>query len=565
MIRDKLMNSIITKKMIKKGKADLKRLDENSRSAVSVSEELLKKLVYDARDTEYGKKYDFAGIKSVEDYKKKVPFSKYDDYAPYIERMIKKGEKNLITPEPVIHYALSSGSVGVPKHIPVTQKTLDLYCSYTCNNVFASMDEYYRNKTGHSFPAGKGLYALEARPMYLPNGTPKGPISATTLQPVKKYLKYIFSSPLPIVFPEGRMNMKYLKIRYALQERDLSFMIGAFMTAMVDLMTYTQANWEMIVEDIAEGKINEDIEMPDELRAELESKLKPDRNRAMELKKEFDKGFDTPIIPRIWKNMSWICAIGTGGFAMYTEKMRQYSGDIPIHFHTYAASEALMATARYPEEQEFVLVPDSGFYEFIPVDAEDQETTYTIGQLEKGKDYELILTNTSGFYRYKLDDVIRVTGFHGESPKITFVYRKNQMISIAGEKTNEESFRWAIGQFSRETGCAVADYSIFADTDATPGRYVVLIEPENLISKEKLEGYRDVIEEKLSIANPSFGSKIQNNVLGKTAINIEQLQTYALYRELMYQKGISANQLKPVRVIDTPIKEKFFFKLTEKY
>ena len=91
--------------------------------------------------------------------------------------------------------------------------------------------------------------------------------------------------------------------------------------------------------------------------------------------------------------MTWIFAIGTGGFSGYTEKMRRYTGDMPILFSVYAASEALVAAAVNVNEEEFVLIPDSGFYEFVPMDSDDENTTYTIDQLEPGRDYEIIITN----------------------------------------------------------------------------------------------------------------------------------------------------------------------------
>ena len=59
---------------------------------MELTTELLMKLLNDNKDTEYGKKYDFANIHSVEDYQKKVPVVVYDDLAPYLERMM-DGEK----------------------------------------------------------------------------------------------------------------------------------------------------------------------------------------------------------------------------------------------------------------------------------------------------------------------------------------------------------------------------------------------------------------------------------------------------------------------------------------
>ena len=173
------------------------------------------------------------------------------------------------------------------------------------------------------------------------------------------------------------------------------------------------------------------------------------------------------------------------------------------------------------------------------------------------------MTKRSGFYRYRIKDVVRVKGFYNESPMVSFLYRKNQMISIAGEKTNEEALRWTIERFQDETGLLITDYSVYADTDSKPGRYVLLMEPDKEIDESKLQEYRDVAEKLLGQANPSFGQKIMNGTLGKTKLCITQQETYMLYRDVMIMKGVSQNQLKPVRAIDTPMKEKFFFNLIE--
>ena len=138
------------------------------------------------------------------------------------------------------------------------------------------------------------------------------------------------------------------------------------------------------------------------------------------------------------------------------------------------------------------------------------------------------------------------------------------MISIAGEKTNDEAVAWAISELKKAVGCEVLDYSIYADTDVEPGRYVVFAETEKPITDTSHEVCRDLIEEKLGIANPSFGKKIQTNVLGRTELHYVQSETYALYRDLQVKRGVSLNQLKPVRVIDNPVKEKFFFSLIDK-
>ena len=91
----------------------------------------------------------------------------------------------------------------------------------------------------------------------------------------------------------------------------------------------------------------------------------------------------------------------------------------------------------------------------------------------------------------------------------------------------------------------------------------MFMEPDRALPREKKEEYRALIEKKLGEANPSFGEKIKTGVLGKTVLHFVQPETYALYRDVQSMRGISMNQIKPVRVIDTPVKEKFFFNLTE--
>lgn len=378
-----------------------------------------------------------------------------------------------------------------------------------------------------------------------------------------KLLPYIYSSPMEIVFTHEPMNLKYLHLRFALEDRDLSFMLAVFITPLVDAMSFLESNWRQLCDEIEHGTLDAAASIPDDVRASLSAKLKPNPKRAAELRAEFEKGFDTPIIPRIWKHMSGISSIGSGGFAAYTEKMRRYSGNLPIHYVVYAASESLFALADDVEDDTFVLIPEGGFYEFIPEEADDDAKPLTIEQLEVGKNYELVVTNLSGFYRYKIKDVIQVAGFKGEAPRVRFMYRKNQMLSIAGEKTNSGAVDWAINQLSQSVETRIPEYSVNADFSAEPGRYVLVFEPETPLPVERIGEYARIFEEQLGKANPSFGEKVDIGTIGKTAAHLSQPQTYALYRDIQVMKGASINQLKPVRVLDNPMKERFFLTMIE--
>ena len=557
------MSTQRTESLILRGRKTLRELDKKSREAVIMQHRLLSDLLMENKGTAYGRKYGFAGIHNAEEYKRRVPFSTYDDYEPYITRMM-KGERNLLSARPPVHFAMTSGSVGVPKYIPVSQAEIRKLTKYAAEMAFGVADEYYRNTTGKHVPTGPGLNAIELRVVKTDSGVSKGAISGTLMSSLKDCIPYLLSSPWEVVSPGYEMDMKYLKTRLALANPDLVFMDAAFLTSLVDLMDYIKENYVMLCRDIYYGRINEDVKVPEPVRASLARYISPDKNRARQLLREFRLGFDIPIIPRIWPRMSWIGGIGTGGFFPYAKKMRKYSGkSIPFHNLCYAASESFIAVARHMSDESYVLIPDGGFYEFIPVRAEDDTKTLNIDELEIGEDYEIVVTNLSGFYRYRLQDVVRVTGYYNETPLLRFIYRKNQLVSIAGEKTNEEALRWAVDEFSRATGLGVCDYSVYADLNTVPGHYTILAEPDRIVEKDEIPGFRNIMESKLMQSNPSYGNLVRSGVLGRMELVFLQQQTYQLYRDMMIMKGKSLNQLKPVRVIDTPAKEKFFFGLIE--
>ncbi len=547
-----------------KGTFDVKDLRKNCQNANSVSNNLLMTLVRDNKDTEYGKKYHFDQIHSVEDYKRLVPLSEFDDYAPYIERMVNNGERNLLTSYKIVQYAETSGSVGVPKKIPVTDRSMQIYTKYTISRVTKLADRYLRKTKGHGLYIGRGFNQLEIVDRRLPDGTPLGNISGSAAKSYKMLFPYYLTSPIPVLYPNGYTPVMYLKIFYALKERDMSFMFSVFMSNLVDMMYYIEHNWQSLCEDIRTGTFNEDVPIDEETAEKLKPYMKPDPERAAELEAEFSKGFDTPIIPRIWPKMNFICTIGTGGFAAYTTRMRSYSGDVPIDFSIYGASEAMMAACTEVESPEFALLNDSCFFEFIPADApSDCTDTLNIDQLDVGKDYEIIITNLSGFYRYRIKDVVTVLGFEGEDPKITFAYRKSQLLDIAGDKITESMMDKTIALLGEELGVPIIDYCVYINRDTSPAHYEFLIEPSGELDPAKSSEYCEMLERHLGIVNPVYKECLDTGEIAHAILYVQQQQTHQLWREFKTMKGSSANQVKPVRVLDTPQKKDFFYKLRE--
>lgn len=554
---------------VEAGRAALRDLKEICANGEAYSKKLLETIIRDNENTEYGKKYAFENIRSLEDFKKSVPFSTYSDYAAYIKRMT-NGEKGLLTTYPIVHYATTSGSVGVPKNIPVSDRTIKMYAKYTSNIATALIADYVKKTEGRELKNGKRLLTAVVSQETVEDGTSKGAISGKMYSSVKALMSKVVASPEEIFYSTKKMNFKHLKAFYALKERFITVIAAPFSTAVFDILSYIENNWEMLCDDIEKGVINTNIEINSSLREKLNSELSPDPERADELRKIFRGGFNEPFVKKVWSDLEYINAIGAGGFVTYTKMLRRYTGNVPMTFANYGASEAMMAVVTEVESMEYTLIPEGGFYEFIPVDADNNdegylmEHTLLLNELEVGKDYEIIITNLSGFYRYRIGDVITVVGYEGQSPKICFHYRKNQMISIAGEKTNEDCIRYVAEKVSESIGMDILDYCIYADYSTKPGRYHLLMEAKSHVSYKQNGDCRNVAEQAMSFANPSYGAKIRDKTLSPMLFDFVQPETNMLYREIMLKKGVSENQLKPVRVIDNPFKERFFFGLIDR-
>ena len=565
------INHAITEQSKQQSFAVLRKLDAESRNAEQVNRNLLFALLNDNKDTEYGKKYGFADVHDVDDYRERVPLTSYEDYEGYIDRMVEQGEQNLITAYPVVYYASTSGTSGAPKKIPVTNKGLNIHRMFATGTFMGVMSEFYQNTMQCDIPDGYWLGVLNFAQEPLQNGTMFGSISAASLnEESMKMAPYFVSTPAEAMICTKGANFKYLHARYGLAQASVSHVVGAYIPALLDLMNYIQANWQMLVDDIRNGTINSDVFMPDDLRKQLEANLVPNPERADELQQEFQKGFDNTIMRRIWPKLSSIAAIWAGNFSSYARKLQEFSGrSLPYYTMSYVSSEGCFGVARHPFDQCYVMLPSSCFFEFIPVnDQQDDDDpnpkTVLFDEVQEGKDYELVITNQSGFYRYRMGDVVRVIGFYNESPMITFKYRKKNIVSVAGEKFTEDHLLGAVRSFERRTGINIIDYCMYPDRNAEPARYVILLEPEQAVPAERKEECERVIAEELARSSTSYAHYVAGGNMGQPKLIFLQRETFQFQRDMkMYEMGINENQLKPVRVLDKPELIRFFTLLEE--
>ena len=552
---------------IERGYRILEALEENCRNASGVSTDLLMELIRDNKETEFGRSHGFSSIRTREDYKRSVPFSAYDDYADAVERMT-RGEKDILTSYPVIFYALTTGSVGVSKKIPVSERAMKMYADYGAGLHQAVYDRYLKDRTGEGYESKKSIFLPVAEESETWDGTPVSNFSGRVYISQKDALIRKMAGPPECLYDCGQMDYLYLKAFYGLKEREVSFIGSAFTAAIYDFFAYIEKNWTSLCDDIAKGRLNPEKEIPGEVRERLNQALKPDPVRARELAAVFEEGFDRPVVSRIWKHFAYLNGIGSGSFAVYTKMMRRFTGDIPFSFSLLCASEGLFATTIQMESLDYVLIPDAGYIEFVPEEEMDlpeevlRTRTLECDQLETGKNYEMIITNLSGFYRYRIGDVVRVNGYEGSSPRLCFHYRKSQVLNVAGEKTSEDLLQYAVDALSCRRNLQIMGWSVCEDHSISPGRYILFLETDPVIRTEDRGLCRNILEEELAYASDFYRNYIRDGHLSPMKIACLQPQTYQLYRELMIYKGASPNQLKPVHIIDNSFKMGFFSALT---
>ena len=103
--------------------SDARRFEEATHDAQAAQQKKLLSIIQANRNTVYGQAHGFGSIKTIADYQRNVPVNTYDTLSPHIDR-IAAGEQNILTQEAPLMFAMTSGTTGKAKYIPVTNTSL---------------------------------------------------------------------------------------------------------------------------------------------------------------------------------------------------------------------------------------------------------------------------------------------------------------------------------------------------------------------------------------------------------------------------------------------------------
>ncbi|XP_042891583.1 GH3 domain-containing protein-like isoform X2 [Penaeus japonicus] len=524
------------------------KIDKESEDFMKVQEDFLMNVLKENRETEYGKDMSFVEMNSINSFCKLHPLTRYNHFEAYIEK-IKKGEANVLTAKTPQILGVTSGTSGQSRLLPTTK---DIGATFFLNGIAVIFDRMFSWKK-EMFQLQRGFKIFfTPKPRESEGGIPVGPNSTNPKN--SQGVLHMYSTPLPAYDIMTEPEALYIQLLFALSDRNLGMVEANFASLVYNAFKALEVQWPALVEDIEKGRVNPDLDIPSGIREKLNGILSTNPKRAEDLKREFTEGF-MGIAQRIWPHLNLVLCTTTGSQQIYADHLRKlYCAGSDIYSPLYAATEGLLGVNMHPGKEDAIynLVPRAMFYEFIPIDesSKDQPATLLSDQVKEGETYELVITNNSGLYRYRLGDVVKINSFYRKAPTVEFMYRQGQLLNVRGEKLSEEAFYQSL---QRIAGSQLADYccaesaAINTSKETVP-HYVVFVEYQDgqVMSQDK------ALELDADLRKEHF---VYNSFRTKGSIAVPQMYSVkpgtflALRQHLLQHTDASANQLKIPRVL----------------
>jgi hypothetical protein len=174
----------------------------------------------------------------------------------------------------------------------------------------------------------------------------------------------------------------------------------------------------------------------------------------------------------------------------------------------------------------------------------EQWKLFGVEQLEESKEYYVFLTTTGGLYRYDINDVISVEGFHGKTPLIVFRRKGRGVTSITGEKVSVNQVIEAIEASSKELAVTIEHFR--AEADVAECRYIFKVESSDGIPEAKRKPLLEAIDRNLAGQNIEYEAKRKSLRLHAPILHVMKPGWYDARKQAQVERGGRAFQAKTV-------------------
>ena len=351
-------------------------------------ERWFRRLVARGQHTLFGGDHHFGEINSIADFRQAVPVRDYEALTPYIEKAV-AGQPNILWPGQPLYFAKTSGTTSGTKYIPITSDSIP-------NHINSARDALlnYIHQTGNSAFLDKKLIFLSGSPeLDEKAGIKTGRLSGIANHHVPAYLR---TNQLP-----------------------------SYETNIID-------DWETKLDRI----IDETIYQPMSLISGIPPWVQMYFDR-------IQMRTGKPI-KDVFPDFS-VFVYGGVNFEPYRAKLFDSIGKRIDSIETYPASEGFIAFQDSQTDEGLLLLVDSGiFFEFIAADEyfDPNPRRLTIGEVELGKNYAVIINNNAGLWGYSLGDTVK---FVSRDPyRLLVTGRIKHFISAFGEHVIGEEVEKAL-------------------------------------------------------------------------------------------------------------------------
>ena len=375
-----------------------------AKNPIVTQEKVFKDLIDNAVNTKFGKDHHFAAINTHEDFAKQVPIRDYEILKPYIDKVV-QGEADILWKGKPLYFAKTSGTTSGAKYIPLTKESMPFHIEAARNAIL-----HYIHETGKtSFVKGKMIFLQGSPILEEKNGIQLGRLSGIVAHFVPKYLQ------------KNRMP--------------------SWETNCIE-------DWETKVDAIVEETINENMTVISGIPSWVQMYFEKLRERANEPVGEIFKNFNLFIY-------------GGVNYEPYRAKFEKLIGRKVDSIELFPASEGFFAYQDLQKEKGMLLLLNSGiFYEFVKSDVfyTENPQRYTIGEVELGVNYVLIISTNAGLWAYNIGDTVQFTCL--EPYRVIVSGRIKHYISAFGEHVIGKEVECALKEAMEKTNVQVNEFTV---------------------------------------------------------------------------------------------------------
>lgn len=507
---------------------------------------LINKVIKPNVNCEYGKDHGFSSIRTAKDYQQALPIVEYEDLRSAITRMM-EGEEGILVSEPVRRYFTTSGSTSKPKYIPVTGSLIrDKARAFTAfwNMTFQQHPKAKLGRVLTNFADSGSIHTT-------PSGKPCSSESAfwkeweAGLRVGKKP-----SLPAEISNIADTNSRHYTIARLLLEQEDISIIMTLNPSTIVLLFNKINDCKDELINDIKCGGLLDSIIVPPQLRKDIEAEYKGNPSRAEQLCKIMRCDYPYLLATDIWPQLDLAVCWRSVMLSPYHRMLEPHLKAIPGRDYITMASEGILAIPIEDNISGGVLATTTHFYEFIPLDQIDlaQPDVLLAHELEVGELFVVLLSTSSGLYRYNIGDVVRVTSIKDGMPTIEFLYRVGSTCSLTGEKLTEQHVAEAFEIATSNLDINAKWFVLFPAHKPLP-HYVILVELGREDEISKLTSLAGEVDRQLSLCNTEYESKRLSQRLGPPCVWVAAAGSYALWRQHKINDGANDDQIKPIHLV----------------